>query len=282
MASFRFPHYYYLVTFTLPSELRPLARSHPKKVYGLLMKCAAAALLKLLRDPQFLGARPGCLAVLHTWTRAMLYHPHVHMLVTAAGLSSDGVWTQPRSPRFLLPEKPLAQIFRAKICDALKKAGLLAEVPAHVWKKDWVVDCKNAGSGGQVLRYLARYLFRVAIANSRLEQIQDGQVTFRYRDNRTQRMRRATLSGVEFLHRFLQHILPRGCSKVRYYGIWSPRCAAKLDLIRAQFNCPAPDLSPEPELEAPKPEASAARCPLCRAGHLVFLGILSPQRSRSP
>ena len=274
---------YYLVTFTLPAELRPLARSHPKKVYSLLMKGGAAALLKLLGDPQFLGARPACLAVLHTWTRALLYHPHVHMLVTAGGLASDGRWIQPRSPGFLLPEKPLAQIFRAKICAALKKAGLLAEVPAHIWNKDWVVDCKHARQGGQVLRYLARYLFRVAIANSRLEQIHDGQVSFRYRDNRTQHMRRATLSGVEFLHRFLQHVLPRGCSKIRYYGIWSPRCAGQLDLARAQLDCPAPDLSPEPEpLEAPKPEASAARCPLCRAGNLVLLGILSPQRSRSP
>lgn len=271
---------YYQVTFTLPSELRPLARSHPKTVYGLLMKAAAEALLKILRDPRYLGARPGCLAVLHTWTRAMLFHPHVHMLVTAGGLSSDGRWIPPRHPRFLVPEKPLAQIFRAKLCAALKKAGLLAKVPAHVWKKDWVVDSQHAGRGEAVLRYLARYLFRVAIANSRLERIQDGQVRFRYRDNRTQQIRHCTLSGVEFLHRFLQHVLPSRCSKVRYYGIWSPRCRSQLDLARTQFDTPAPALLSEPLETEPLP--SPPRCPRCRSGNLVLIGVLAPQRSRSP
>src|SRR6266576_567423 len=127
---------YFLVTFTLPAELRPLAFAHQKKVYGLLMRAAAAALQQLALDPQYLGGRLGALAVLHTWTRAMLYHPHVHMLVTGGGLSADGkAWLTTRHSAFLMPEAALAEIFRAKFCAALKKAGLLAQVPRQVWKK---------------------------------------------------------------------------------------------------------------------------------------------------
>ena len=120
------PCSYFLVTFTLPAQLRPLARSHPKKIYGLLMKAAADALQTLARDPSFLGGRIGALAVLHTWTRAMLFHPHVHMLVTAGGLAADGhSWVDPQHPRFLVPGPALSVIFRAKFCAGLKKAGLL-------------------------------------------------------------------------------------------------------------------------------------------------------------
>src|SRR5437016_2112727 len=120
---------YYLITFTLPAELRPVARSQPKFIYGLLMKTAATALQKLADDPRFLGARLGSLAVLHTWTRAMLYHPDVHMLVTAGGLSFDGSrWLQPKNPKFLVPVKALSRIFAGKMRAALKKAGLLDPV----------------------------------------------------------------------------------------------------------------------------------------------------------
>lgn len=200
---------YFLVTFTLPAELRPLAFANQKKVYGLLMRCAAAALQKLALDPQYLGGRLGALAVLHTWTRAMRYHPHVHLLVTGGGLSLDGKAWLAGNPAFLMPEAALALIFRAKLCAALKKAGLLAQVPPQVWKKDWVVHCQAAGQGRQVLNYLARYIFRVAISNSRLEKIEKGEVTFRYRDNRSQQLHRETVTGVEFIRRFLQHTLPR-------------------------------------------------------------------------
>src|SRR5439155_979233 len=142
------PCSYFLVTFTLPAELRPLARSHPKKIYGLLMKAAADALQKLAKDPRYLGARIGALSVLHTWTRAMLYHPHVHMLVTAGGLSCDGTgWMEPKNPAFLVPVRALSVIFRAKLCAGLKKAGLLDLVASPVWKKNWVVHSRHAGSG---------------------------------------------------------------------------------------------------------------------------------------
>ena len=263
------PCAYYLLTFTLPDQLRPLARSHQKTVYALLMKSAAAALLTLARDVRYVGGRLGCLAVLHTWTRDLRYHPHVHLLVTAGGLSADGTaWIAPTHSHYLVPVQALSRIFRAKMCAALNHAGLLDQVPRQIWPTPWVVHCQHAGRGQTVLDYLGRYLFRVAIANSRLERIQDGQVTFRYRDNRPQHVRRVTLSGVAFLQRFLQHVLPRGCTKVRYYGIWSPTCRRQLDQARAILT--------SPRLAPTAPHAHAATGP-CRS----FADALSPVSNRS-
>lgn len=284
------PCRYFLLTFTLPGELRPLARAHQKKIYGLLMSCAAAALQKLCLDPRYLGARIGCLAVLHTWTRALLYHPHVHLLVTAGGLSADRTqWIAPKNPGYLVPVRALSVIFRAKICAALKKAELLPQAPPQVWKKDWVVHCQPAGSGQKVLDYLGRYVFRIAISNSRIEQIDNGQVTFCYRDNRSQELRRVTLPAVEFITRFLQHVLPRGCAKVRSYGICSSSCRRQLEQARALLRA-APltgsdssaPLAPLPEPAAVAAPAAPARCPHCHIGQLIVIEVLLPLRSRSP
>lgn len=279
---------YYLLTFTLPAELRALARDHAKAVYGLLMRSAAAALQTLARDPRYVGGRLGVLAVLHTWTRALLYHPHVHLLVTAGGLSADGTqWLAPRHPAYLVPVQALSLLFRAKLCAGLKRAGLLAPVPPAVWQQGWVVHCQPAGRGSHVLDYLGRYVFRVALSNSRLEQIAEGQVTFRYRDNRTQELRRITLPSVEFLSRFLQHVLPRGCMKVRYYGLWSPTCRAQLEhvhtLLTAALGCTPDDpasLTGTAVTVICSPRAR--RCPHCQGGTLVVVAILRPHRSRSP
>ena len=277
------PCSYYLITFTLPAALRPVAQSHPKIVYGLLMKAAADALQKLAADPRFLGARPGILAVLHTWTRAMLYHPHVHMLVTAGGLSFDNSrWVEPQNPKFLVPVKALSLIFAAKMCAALKKAGLLDSIPRDVWKKAWVVHCQHAGSGDKVLDYLGRYVFRVALTHNRLEHIQDGLVTFRYRDNRTQQIRHVTLSGIEFLHRFLQHVLPRGCTKVRYYGLFSPHCPSKLDQAPARIPVSVPASTSSVISSNADTSSRPQPCPYCHVGKLVLVDTLQPQRSRSP
>lgn len=272
---------YYLLTFTLPSELHPVARAHPKKVYGLLMKAAADALQKLVRDPRFVGARIGILAVLHTWTRAMLYHPHVHMLCTAGGLSADSErWIPAKNPAFLVPVRALSMIFRAKLCAALRRAGLLHEVPTPVWKKNWVVHSKHAGTGEKVLDYLGRYVFRIAITNSRIESIDDGHVTFRYRNNQTQRIQRLALSGVEFLERFLQHVLPRGCTKVRYYGIFSPSCWSQRE--RAAALLPTAAANPTPASITPSPVFALPRCPFCKIGNLIHIRALASLRNRSP
>jgi hypothetical protein len=271
---------YYLLTFTVPSELRSVARTHPKKVYGLLMKAAADALQKLARDSRYVGARLGILAVLHTWTRAMLYHPHVHILVTAGGLSVDGSrWIPAQNPAFLVPVRALSVIFRAKMCAALNKARLLQHVPSAVWKKSWVVHSKHAGAGHKVLEYLGRYVFRIAITNSRIESIDNRTVTFRYRNNQTQVIQQATISGVEFLERFIQHVLPRGCTKIRYYGIFSSRCRSQCDRAEGLL----PTLSDKSELASELPlSPPLRRCPLCRNGILISIRTIAPTRSRSP
>jgi len=279
------PCSYFLLTFTLPAQLRPLARSHPKKIYGLLMKAAADALQTLVRDPRYVGARIGALAVLHTWTRAMLFHPHVHMLVTAGGLSPDASsWMNSKNPRFLVPVRALSVIFRAKFCAALNQAGLLRWAPSSLWRQKWVVHSQHAGRGDRVLQYLARYLFRIAIANSRIESIEDGLVRFRYTDNRTHQTRHLTLSSIEFIHRFVQHVLPRGTTKVRYYGLFSPSSKSQLERARLLLT-PDPDspsVSPPPAPDSENKPSQPIRCPLCRVGILILAETQPPQRSRSP
>lgn len=279
------PHY--LLTFTLPAELRSLAFGHQKRLYGALLRCAAAALLKLTADPQWLGATPTVLAVLHTWTRAMLYHPHVHLLVSAGGLSDDAQhWRAPKNPAFLVPVRALSEIFRAKLRDALKRLGLLDQAPATAWQKPWVVHAQHAGSGTKVLNYLARYVFRVAITNSRLESFEHGQVTFRYRDNQTQQSRHVRLPAADFIGRFLQHVLPQGFPKVRHYGLASTARAQDRERARGLFPSAAPHPDPPPAFESPADPApvlpTLPRCPRCHRGHLRVIETLRPQRRFPP
>lgn len=278
------PHY--LLTFTLPWELRALARSHQKLLYGLLLKAAAASIRKLCADPQWMGAQPALTGVLHTWTRAMLYHPHAHFLVSAGGLSPDGQkWVPAQNPKFLIPVRALSVIFRAKMCSGLRSAGLLEGVSSKIWKQKWVVHSQHAGSGQKVLDYLGRYVFHIAISHSRLEALEQGKVTFRYRDNRTQQIKRVQLPVAEFVQRFLQHVLPQGLAKVRHYGLSSAACglrqAAALALLQAAAAVDTHGPTPESKTTA-APLEPRRPCPFCRTGQLVWLGCLLPQRKIPP
>lgn len=277
---------YYLLTFTLPGELRPTARAHPRLVYDILMKCAAASLLKLAADPKYLGATPGMTGVLHTWTRAMLYHPHAHFLVTAGGLSPDGQnWLSPKNPRFLVPGYALSAIFRAKVRDAFKEAELIANVPKNVWSsaKKWVVHLKHAGSGHKVLGYLARYVYRIAISNSRIESFEHGEVRFHYRDNRTSEIKHCTLPAEGFISRFLLHVLPAHFTKVRHYGIFCSSRSEVLEHLRQLLTPPAaPTPAPgDPKQDSAEPKPSK-RCPFCKVGRFVVIDSLPPLRPRAP
>ena len=278
---------YFLATFTLPAQLRPLARSHQKKLYSLLLTAAAESLLALTADPDYLGARPGLLAVLHTWTRALRYHPHVHILVTAGGWrdAPTPTWIAPKRPDFLVPGRALSVVFRAKLRDALRPTGLFPLAPSSVWHKKWVVHLLNAGTGERALDYLARYVHRVALANSRLERFDHGQVTFRYRDNRTHEIKRCTLEATRFIARFLQHVLPAGFSKVRSYGLFSPSQRPRLEHARAAIGQPpslplppsAPSDHPVPtHTTLPIRDVEAPRCPACRIGRLYLVDTLPP------
>jgi hypothetical protein len=271
------PTHHFLLTFTLPAELRAVARSHQKTIYNLLFRTSAAALLQLAQDPRFVGGRLGMVGVLHTWTRQLIYHPHVHYLVTGGGLTDDGRWRSSRKD-FLVPEKPLGMIFRAKLRDELKKAGLFAQVARRVWKKDWVVDCKAVGSGEQAFQYLAPYIFRVALSNNRLRTLENGNVTFAYKESATDQLKRCTVTAEEFIRRFLQHVLPPRFIKVRYYGLLSPSNRQLLQQARQLLSVTTNKLK-SPEVKITEPLALLS-CPHC-GGPLTLLGPLAP-RGRAP
>lgn len=269
---------YYLVTFTLPQPLRRLARSHQRRLYHVLIHEAAASLQLLAGDPRFVGARVGMVAVLHTWTRAMLYHPHVHFLVTAGGLDGD-TWRRPANPRFLVPGYALSRLFRARVRRAL--AGLAHQVPAETWTRPWVVHVKRAGDGLRVAGYLARYVHRVAISEGRIERFERGRVVFRYSDSRTHQVRRCDLEAPAFIARFLQHVLPRGFTKVRYYGLFAPASRRRLATARAILDDHRTASTPTTTGAAADPVAEERplwRCPYCHQGALRWIRAIHRQR----
>jgi hypothetical protein len=225
---------HYLLTFTLPAQLRAVARRHQRVVYGALLREAAASVQRVAEDRAWIGGTPGILAVLHTWSRTLDYHPHVHLLVTAGGLTPDGAaWIRPAHAGFLLPGYVLSRIFRAKMRDALTRAGIGSTVDAGVWQRRWTVHVAPIGSGAHATLYLSRYVYRVALTNQRLDRFAEGRVTFQYTHARTHTTRSLTLPVDQFLTRFLHHVLPRGFTKVRWYGLLSAGRRADLDRARA-------------------------------------------------
>jgi len=214
--------YYHLVA-TVPEEIRYLFLSDQKFMYALFMKTVAGAVTDLTGDRKYLGATPGILMVLHTWTHQMHYHPHVHLLVTGGGVSDDGQsWCEPPGA-FLVPVKALSKLIVARFRDALKKAkpAAFGSLPRKTWKREWCSFCKHYGRGKKaVVDYLARYAFRIAITNARIVAMDNTHVTFKYKQRNTNEWKLCRLTGVEFLRRFLMHVLHKGFHKVRYYGLW--------------------------------------------------------------
>src|SRR5919206_237362 len=213
---------YFLVTFTLPSELRAIARQQLETIYSLLFHTSATALQQLAHDPRFLGGQIGMLGVLQTWTRDLRYHPHVHYLVPAVALTPDGKRWLVGNSDFLVHVKPLGKLFRAKFRVGVRQTPWTGQIDARVWDKSWVVDCRPVGSGLSALKYLAPYIFRIALSNNRLERVANETVTFRYTEGKTGAQKRATLPVDTFIGRFLAHVLPKGFVKVRYYGLLHP------------------------------------------------------------
>jgi hypothetical protein len=266
---------YFLVTFTLPAALRDVARGHQRVVYSALFEASSEALRALAADPKFVGTdRLGFFGVLHTWGRTLEYHPHVHYVVPGGGLSGDGSRWLPSRADFLVPAKALSIVFRAKFRDILRREGLLNLVDPTVWSRNWVVHSQAAGDGRQSLRYLAPYVFRVAIGDHRIVSCDDGKVTFAYRRVGSNRARKMTLDAMEFLRRFLQHVLPTGFQKVRHYGFLSPNSGTSLEAVRwlitlhngGVFTLLA-------MLTAPPAESPELRCPVC-GGPMSVLGFV--------
>jgi hypothetical protein len=260
-----------LVTFTVPQELRMLVRSNQKLLLNILFRTSFAALQLLARDPKFLGGQIGAIGVLHTWTRDLVYHPHVHFLVPAGALD-DGQWKSPRRRGFLVPVRALSILFRAKFRDEVEKTALFTTVPPDTWTRSWVVHAKSVGTGEKALSYLARYVFRVALSDDRIVSDKDGLVTFRYKDSRTGQLKLCALAAEEFLRRFLQHVLPPGFVKVRYYGLFAPRNRVLLDSARTLLlrRYPTPrSLAPA----GPRARRPPDVCPTCN-GPMTLIAVL--------
>jgi hypothetical protein len=258
----------YLVTFTVPEGLRPWLRSHQKVGYSGLLRQSAAALQDVASRQKYLGAQLGILSVLHTWGRQLQYHPHVHCVVPAGGLRADGLrWCEPKNPDFFLPQIVLAARFRNRLKTALQAQEDFDQIPSEGWRQKWIVDVQPVGRGEPAIKYLSAYVYRTALGSQRILADQDGQVTFQYKDSRTQQWSTLTLGALEFIRRFLQHVLPQGFQRVRYYGWWAAAATARWQRILALLDWQAP-------ARPPAPPRSTPLCPHCGAPW-VWIATLS-------
>ena len=286
------------VVFTVPEQLAPLARQNQRLFYGLLFRAVSQTLLEIAADPRHLGAQIGFLAVLHTWSQNLLHHPHVHCVVPAGGIAPDGSKWIPCRQKFFLPVRVLSRLFRGKLLAFLREAyakgklqfsGQLAALadPARfqTWlrtlkKSDWVVYAKPPFGGPEhVLKYLARYTHRVAISHGRLVSLEQGQVRFRWRDSKdNNRTKTMTLDAIEFIRRFLLHILPSGFVKIRHFGFLANRNrSVRLDLCRRHLEAPVPADAPTGLLTDQQKRAAERRCPVCQTGTLHIVERLSAE-----
>jgi hypothetical protein len=261
-------------------------RRHQQEAYGLLIKSAADSVIKLAADPHYVGGQVGVMAVLHTWGSNLSYHLHVHCLVTGGGLSPDGQTWMPARDNYLVPVNALSRLFRGIFLDRIRRQFEDIHLPESIWQKDWIVHCKPAVQGTRtVLNYLARYIHRVAITNSRIISIDNGKVTFRYKDSSGAYIKTMTVSAEEFIRRFLQHTLPAGVHKVRYYGLWSPSNRKKLLKMQQTLTQSGNDQQErlEEEMDAEiSPSSELRPCPHCQKGTLVRIGRLFRQGRAPP
>ena len=272
---------YVHVVFTLPHTLLSLCHRNAALVYTWLFQTSAATLRAVAADPRHLGAEIGGLSILHTWGQTLVRHPHVHCVVPAGGLSPDHRrWIRPRCAGFFLPVKVLSRVFRGKFVEVLRDAyardaldlagateGLRDPAQWHafvdaLFQTDWVVYAKPAfGGASAVLRYLGRYTHRVAISNHRLRAFDGERVTFQWKDYAHENQSRTmTLSAMEFLRRFIQHVLPRGFVRIRHFGYLATACrTARLAVARALLAQPVPAPPDDPV----DPPAAHWACPQC-------------------
>ena len=282
------PAPYFHLVFTLPQELAPLALQNQKVIYNLLFRAASETLLEIAADRKHLGAKIGFLAVLHTWGQNLHHHPHLHCVVPGGGISLDGSrWICCRNS-FFLPVRVLSRLFRGKFlaffreahehgqlsffgdCAYLKESSAFQRFAKRLKKSEWVVYSKPPfGGPEQVLKYLSRYTHRVAISNSRLISLKDGQVSFHWRNYRTDQVNVMTISAVEFLRRFLQHVLPPGFVKIRHFGWLANRCRKdNLAHCRRLLSVAA---IPTASVDEPTQQHA---CPACHIGFLRIVGWL--------
>ena len=268
------PGHHFMITFTVPQQIRSFIRSNQKKTYAALFSASSQALKKLALDERYVGGDlPGFFGVLHTWGRLMQYHPHIHYIAPGGAVSKqDGRW-HPSGLDYYLPVKALSKIYKAKFKAEMKKAQLLVDIPNKVWELDWNVNCQAVGNSEYSIKYLSRYVFKVAISNSRIIKVEDHKVFFKYRKPRSRRWRTSKLDVMEFIRRFLQHVLPTGFMKVRHYGFMHPSSSVPLSTISSlielaygfDVKTPSKEIEPLPPIT----------CPDC-GGRLRYRGSILP------
>jgi hypothetical protein len=290
---------YFHVVFTLPQQIGRLALQNAKQIYTILFRAAANTLLETAAEPRLLGASIGFLAVLHTWGQNLHLHPHLHCVVPGGGISPDGSrWIACRKDSFFLPCRVLSHRFREKFLWQLRQAFRHGALRFHGELRslaspaafealcqqasniEWVVHIKPPFGGPQrVLKYLARYTHRVAISNHRLRSLENGRVTFDWKDYaHGGRKSTVTLDAVEFIRRFLLHVLPAGLVRIRQFGFLANRGRKhKLEHCRTLLSAAQPICTADPITISAKPgDSQWQECPVCRLGRLILIELLSP------
>lgn len=263
---------YYLVTFTIPAVLRPLARCHEKVFFNALFDASADALRELGKNDRYLGGNIGMTGVLHTHSRKLDFHPHMHFVIPAGAIDVKNRFWKRKDWHFLFPENALARVFRGKLLDAFRQEGW--KLPTGLRDRDWVVSCKEAGSGEPALKYLSRYLYRGVIAEKRIVENRDGKVSFLYRESRTNAWKKRTLPGEDFLWLILQHVLPRGFRRVRDFGFLHGNARKTLRLVQLLLHAKVPlrPAKPRPVFHCPECGANMAIIAVCQRPTLGACG----------
>ena len=244
------PGHHFMLTFTVPKQLRRFIRQYQRITYSAMFTASSESIKALCPDPKYIGGDlPGFFSVLHSWGRTLCFHPHIHCVLTGGALlTKDNTW-HPSRLDFYLPVKALSKIYRAKFRYEMKKANLFDQIPPEVWKTDWNVNCQAVGSNEASIKYLSPYVFKVAISNRRIVKVCGRTVFFHYKKSHSRRLRTMPLDALEFIRRFLQHVLPSGFMKIRYYGFLNPNCKVSLDHIKSLielsygFHLPAEEVS---------------------------------------
>lgn len=272
---------YFMVTFTLPSELREIFFGpHAKEAFDLFFSATSKALAEKLAHPKAIGAqRAGFTGVLHTWGQQLQFHPHIHYIVPGAGLDGDGHYTEVKNACFLTPLPPLRRAFRHHFGQQLAQRDW--QVDPAVWNKDWGVHIQSFGSGAGAIKYLGSYVSRTAITDSRILSVDDHTVTFQWKDRRQgDRIRQQTIPGTEFVTRYLRHVLPRGLRSIRYFGFCHPSARGnreRIAFLSGKTLCVGP-LNDRPLLDLP---LAVPRCPCCRRPMRAVFSF-PPAWSRGP
>jgi len=255
---------YFMVTFTLPYELRSLSWHHQKVVFSILFICVSSTLKDFGLNPKNLGAEIGMTMVLHTHNRRRDFHPHMHVVVPGGGVDKCRRQWKKKKGKYLFNQKAMAKVFRVRFLAALNEAGL--SIPKRV-SKEWVVDCSHVGKGITALKYLSKYLYRGVISEKNIVSNQNGQVTFKYIESKTGNTRYRTLKGEDFLHLIMQHVLPKGFRRVRDYGFLHSNAKKLLFLVQLILHVGIEGIK-----QRPRP---VFKCPCCKSP-MVIMGFRRP------